>query len=183
MHPLGKLPVSLKLGNKEFSDELHIYPDVSGMLISWKACKSLGILPNCYPHPLIATTVTPTQVLDSSPINTVSMNTSTPLLARDSVINEIPTVFDGIIRTLDSKQFHIHLSSDAKPFCVIFPRSIPFAYHDKLAAELDLLQQQCIIAPVTKSTDWCAPIVVTPKKSSDFICMCVDLPHLNHFVR
>jgi len=183
MHPLGKLPVSLKLGNKGFADELHIYPDVSGILISWKACKSLGILPDCYPHPLIATTVTLTQVLDSSPINTVSMNTSTSLLTKNSVINEFPTVFDGTIRTMDSEQFHIHLSSNAKPFCVTSPRSIPFTYCDKLAAKLDLFQQQHIIAPLTKPTDWCVPIIVTPKKNSDSIRMYVDLSHLNYFVR
>ena len=52
-----------------------------------------------------------------------------------------------------------------------------------LPAELTLLQQQQIIAPVTEPTDWCAPIVVTPKKNSDSIRMCVDLSHLNCFVK
>ena len=74
----------------------------------------------------------------------------------------------------------ISLSPNA---CITSPRSIPFAYRDKLAAELNLLQQQYIIAPVTTPTDWCAPIVVTPKKNSDSIRMCVDLSHLNRFVR
>ena len=183
MRPMGKLPVSLKLGSKEFTDELHIYPDVCGVLISWKACKNLGILPDCYPHPLVATTAVSTKALGSPPVNTVPVNTSTPLLTKDSVVNEFPTVFDGIIRAMDGEQFHIHLSSNAKPFCVTSPRSIPFAYRDKLAAELDLLQQQHIIAPVTEPTDWCAPIVVTPKKNSDSIRMCVDLSHLNRFVK
>ena len=84
---------------------------------------------------------------------------------------------------MDGEQFHIHLSSNAKPFCVTSPKSIPCAYRDKLAAELDLLQQQHIIAPVTEPTDWCAPIVVTPKKNSNSICMCMDLSHLNYFVK
>ena len=57
-----------------------------------------------------------------------------------------------------------HYPNDAKPFCVRMPRTIPFAFRDKLKAELDLLQEQNIIAPVTEPTDWCAPIVVTPKK-------------------
>ena len=51
----------------------------------------------------------------------------------------------------------------AKPFCVHTARAVPFAYRDKLKAELDLLQRQGIIAPVTKPTEWCAPIVVAPK--------------------
>ena len=84
---------------------------------------------------------------------------------------------------MDGEQFHIHLSNNAKPFCVTSPRSFSFAYRDKLAAELDLLQQQHIIAPVTEPTDWCAPIVITPKKNSDSIRMCVDLSHLNRFVK
>ena len=33
MHPVEKLPNFLKLGNREFSDDLHIYPDVCGILI------------------------------------------------------------------------------------------------------------------------------------------------------
>ena len=70
----------------------------------------------------------------------------------------------------------------AKPFCVTSPRTIPFAYRDKLAAELDLLQQQNIIAPVTEPTDWCAPIVVTLRRIVT-IRMCVDLSHLNRFVK
>ena len=64
-------------------------------------------------------------------------------------------VLYGIIRAMDGEQFHIHLSANAKPFCITSPRSIPFAYRDKLAVELNLLQQQ-IIAPVTEPTDWCA---------------------------
>ena len=148
MHPVGKLPIILKLGSKELPDELHIYPDVCGVLISWKTCKGLGILPDCYPYP---------------PVNSTSMNESAPLLTKDSIITEFPTVFDGLIRAMDGEEFHIHLSSNAKPFCVTSPRSIPFAYHDKLAAKLKLLEQQHIIAPVTEPTDWCAPIVVTPK--------------------
>ena len=29
---------------------------------------------------------------------------------------EFPTVFDGNIRSMDGKEFHIHLTDDAKPF-------------------------------------------------------------------
>ena len=165
MHPVGKLPICLKLGNTEFSDDLHIYSDVCGILISWKACKNLGILPDCYPHPPASTKAICTTTLDESPINIISTDAGTSMLTKDSIINEFPRVFDGIIRAMDGEQFHIHLTSDAKPFCVTSPRSIPFAYRDKLAAELELLQEQHIIAPVTEPTDWCAPIVVTSKKT------------------
>ena len=52
MCPLRKLPVKIQLGCYEHSEELHIYPNISGTLLSWKACKSLGILPDCYPNPI-----------------------------------------------------------------------------------------------------------------------------------
>ena len=71
----------------------------------------------------------------------------------------------------------------SRPFCVRTPRVIPFAYRDKLKAELDVLLEQGIIAPVTQPTEWCAPIVVAPKKDTERIRMCVDLSHLNKFVR
>ena len=103
------------------------------------------------------------QPLDPPSISITYVST-TSLFTKDSVVTDFPMVFDGIVRAMDGEQFHIHLS-------VTSPRSIPSAYRDKLAAELTLLQ---IITPVTEPTDWCAPIVVTPKKNSDSIRMCVD---------
>ena len=75
---------------------------------------------------------------------------------------------------MEGKEFHISLRTDARPFCVNTPRSIPLAYRDKLKSELDLLLTQNNITPVTEATVWCAPIVVTPKKNTDRIRMC---PH------
>ena len=75
----------------------------------------------------------------------------------------------------------ISLVDEVQPFCVHTPRSVPFAYRDKLK---DLLQGQGVIAPVTVPTEWCAPIiVVTPKKNSDKIRLCVDLSRPNRYVR
>ena len=72
---------------------------------------------------------------------------------------------------MEGEDFHISLTADAKPFCVNTPRSIPFAYRDKLRTELELLLAQHIIAPVTEATEWCAPIVANPKKQSEKIRM------------
>jgi len=51
MIPLGKVPVTIKLGKTTYKDDLHIYPGVSGALISWKAAKGLGILSASYLYP------------------------------------------------------------------------------------------------------------------------------------
>ena len=78
------------------------------------------------------------------------------------------------------------LTDDAQPFCVrtpFFTTTIPFPFRDKLKAELDLLQEQWVIVPVTGPTDGCAPIVVAPKKGTEKIRMCVDLSRLNRYVK
>ena len=166
MHPVGKLPISLKLGDRTFSDELHIYPDVCDILISWKACKNLGILPDCYPHLPANISTNTVQTIDTGLISKSApalaapptTNASTPFLTKNAIVAEFPSVFDGVVRAMDGEKFHIYLTTNAKPFCVTSPRSIPYAYWDRLAAELDSLQQQHIIAPVTKPTDWCAQL-------------------------
>jgi len=102
----------------------------------------------------------------------------------EDLVKQFPTVFDGQIHTMEGEMFHISLVEDAIPFCVKTSRSIPLAYRDKLKAELDLLQEQGIIAPVMEVTEWCVPIVVAPKKGSNKvrIRMCVDLSRLNRYV-
>ncbi len=101
----------------------------------------------------------------------------------DQIMSEFPSVFDGQIRAMPGEEYHISLTDEARPFCMTTPRTIPFAYRDKLKKEMDLLVSQGIITPVTEPTEWCAPIVVTPKKDSDRIRMCVDLSKLNKFAR
>ena len=56
------------------------------------------------------------------------------------------------------------------------------AHCEKLRQEIDSLLEQDIIAPVTEATEWCAPIVVTSKKGTDDIRLCVDLSRLNRYV-
>jgi len=51
MAPIGKFPTTLSLHGRQHCEEMHIFPDVTGVMISWKACKALGILPACYPIP------------------------------------------------------------------------------------------------------------------------------------
>ena len=73
-------------------------------------------------------------------------------------MKDFPSVFDRQIRTMTGEEFHILLTDNAKPFYVNTPRSIPFMYHNKLKSELELLQRQNIVTPITETTEWCAPI-------------------------
>ena len=173
LYPVGKLPhVAFCVNGRTVHDDVHIYDSIAGALISWATAKQLGILPECYPEPARQIHAMHTH-----------HNTSNPLPTADQIMAEFPSVFDGQVRTMPGEQFHISLTEDARPFCVTTPRSIPFAYREKLKQEIDLLVDQGIITPVTEPTDWCAPIVVAPKKGTDHIRMCVDLSKLNRFVR
>ena len=98
------------------------------------------------------------------------------------VRSEYPTVFDGHIRVMPGEQFKIHLREDAVPFCVSSPRRVPLSLREPLKEELQKLMDEDIIVPVTEPTEWCAPIVVEPKKDGG-VRLCVDLSHLNKFVR
>ena len=44
MHPLGKIPVTFKLKNREYTNDLHIYPSVHGILMSWQVCRGCNTL-------------------------------------------------------------------------------------------------------------------------------------------
>ena len=169
MHSLGQMTVRITLGDVGTEEALNVFPSIpGGMLMSWKAAQNLHILPNNYPEQIRS-------VQDSS----VSLTNVTT----EDLIQEFPTVFDGKIRVMDGEKFRINLTDNATPFCVSAPRTIPYAYRDKVKLELETLQNHGIIEPVTEPTDWCAPIVVAPKKNSDNIRLCVDFSKLNKYVK
>ena len=86
------------------------------------------------------------------------VNTAADMPTESEMINMYHTVFDDQIRVMQGEEFYISVVANAQPFCVHTPWTIPFAYHDRLKVELDLLQSQNVITPVTKATTWCAPL-------------------------
>ena len=86
-------------------------------------------------------------------------------LVDQDLVQRYLMVFDGHIRVMDRETFHITLREGTVPFCVKTPRAIPFAYRDKLKAELDLLQEQGIITPVTEVTEWCAQLLLLRRRA------------------
>ena len=83
---------------------------------------------------------------------------------------------------MPGEKFRIELEANAKPCKVSYARHIPIAFKEKLKMELDTLVNNGIISPVSKPTDWCSPIVVTSKKNSDQIRLCVNFRQLNRSV-
>ena len=133
-------------------------------MISWKGAKTLSILPTNYPSQQLAVTTTDYKLApNTTPQLAVTTTSDKPVPPLDTQL-KYPTAFKGQIKTMDSERFHITLTKDAKPFWVNTPRKVPFAFPDKLKAELDLLQDQGVIAPVTEPTELCSHIIVMPKR-------------------
>ena len=83
---------------------------------------------------------------------------------------------------LDLKLETITLKEDAKPFATSVPRKVPLPLYRKTKDELDRMLETVVISPVDQPTDWCAPMVVTPK-SNGKVRVYVDLSELNEFVK
>lgn len=114
---------------------------------------------------------------------TASQPAPSSLPTKEDLFREYPDVFDGVIKVMPGEEYRIHLRDDAVPFCVMAPRRVPFALRDPLLEELRKLEANDIITPVTEPTDWCAPIVVAPKKGSSGVRLCIDMSRLNASVR
>ena len=91
-----------------------------------------------------------------------------------------PQLFTGLGQMKDS--YTITLKEDAKPFAISVPRKVPLPLYQKTKDELDRMLETGVISPVDQPTDWCAPMVVTPK-SNGKVRVCVDLSKLNEFVK
>ena len=155
LRPMGKIPdVTFHTHGKTTQEDVHIYQSVAGTIISWPTAQKLGILPKCYPTPMA--TIQTTQTADTgnswSPSHhMIDQVTSVPKTSdmddsctptAEQIMFEFPTVFDGHVRTMPGEKFHISLTTDARPFCVTTPRTIPFAYRDKLKKEIEILVSQ-----------------------------------------
>ena len=125
MTPMGKIPVTIQLEGRSYRDDLHIYPGVTGALISWRAAKELGILPAHYPYPDKQQWHTMPQLQVKA---TSSQSSSNHSSIAEKLIREIFPIFDGQVTTMEGEVFTISLMEGAEPFCVKAPRSIPFAY-------------------------------------------------------
>ena len=97
----------------------------------------------------------------------------------DIIQKKFPQVFQGL-GTL-AGEYHIQLHPDAKPHAIFTPRHVPFPLRSNVAEELDRMEKAGVISKVTEPTEWCAGMVVVPKKSGK-VRICVDLKPLNQSV-
>ena len=92
---------------------------------------------------------------------------------------QFPSVFQGLGNL--GEEFQIHLKPGAIPYSLFTPRHIPLPLRPKVKEELNRMEQMGVISKVDQPTQWCAGMVVVPKKEGA-IRICVDLKPLNENV-
>lgn len=78
--------------------------------------------------------------------------------------------------------YTIKLKPDAVPFSVKTPRRISLPLVGPVKEELQRMEALGVISRVEEPTDWCARMVVVPKKDQTKVRLCVDLTGLNMYV-
>ena len=176
---------------------------IDGLFLSWYTSRNLGFLPHDYPRQQssrsrIEATSDNESTSDMIDIVTVEDNRNTcdnkkivekdnnpenQNITADDSIREFPLVFSEEVKGMKGEEFKICLEDKAVPFRLTAPRTIPYAYTEKLKTQLDKMVADKIIKPITTPTQWCAPIVVASKKGTDKVRICVDVLKLNKYVK
>ena len=95
-----------------------------------------------------------------------------------SIFASHPNLFSGIGK-LKNVKVELHIDESVKPVA-LKQRRTPFHLSEKVEAEIEHLLQKDIIEKVEGvPTPWVSPIVVTPKKNTDKIRVCVDMREPN----
>lgn len=96
-----------------------------------------------------------------------------------TIDQKFPQLFEGL-GTM-AGEYHIQLKPDAKPVALFTARNVPIPLRGQVRAELERMESIGVISRVDEPTDWCAGMVVVPKKSGS-VRICVDLKPLNESV-
>ena len=95
--------------------------------------------------------------------------------SKDSIqtlIDKHSEIFEEGLGTLKGFKATIHIDVNATPrFCK--SRVVPYAFREKVSAELDRLVQEGTLEPVDVA-DWAAPIVPVLKKDKTSVRICGD---------
>ena len=74
------------------------------------------------------------------------------------------------------------MKQDAQLFALCTPRSVPLPLRKKVEEELARMESLNVISRVDEPTQWCAAMVVVPKRNSETARICIDFRPLNECV-
>ena len=96
------------------------------------------------------------------------------------VIQKFPKLFEGLGKL--KGDYTIQLEDRVQPSALGTSRRVPIPLMKAVKEELTRMEDQGVIAKVNEPTDWCAGMVVVPKKNGK-VRICVDLTKLNRSVK
>ncbi|KAL5506010.1 hypothetical protein EMCRGX_G007569 [Ephydatia muelleri] len=94
-------------------------------------------------------------------------------------MGQFPKLFRGLGNV--KEPYHIQLKPNSQPHALYTARNVPFALRDKVKEELRKMEVAGVLSRVDEPTEWCAGMVVAPKKNGS-VRICVDLRPLNECV-
>ncbi|XP_057368277.1 uncharacterized protein K02A2.6-like [Daphnia carinata] len=159
---LGQFQASLVWANSSSSPvatSIHVLQELQQPVISKATQKRFGMLPAQYPHACMLAALTLPQA--EHPAAPDVQSTLNELMA------EVPSIFDGVCRPMLGSPCHFRLKEDAVPSSIRGSRPIAVPLMPKVKRELDMLEEQNIIAKVTEPTAWVRPIVIVPKEDGE----------------
>ena len=101
------------------------------------------------------------------------------VVEKRTIPDEFKNVFNGL--GTFTGEYHIQITPGARPFALFTARHVPFPLREKVRMELDRMERMGVISKVEQPVEWCAAMVVVPKKSGA-IRICVDYHPLNEVV-
>ena len=183
---LEEFPATITHGSLSVDDTIHVVKGTEGLYLSWITAQKLTFNPEDYPvqqgRPLSDNVIAKIENPDQPQRQSVTSSPGHVDVDEDSLQVEFPQVFIGTIHVMPGEALKIVMSDNPTPFCVKTPCAVTYAYRDKLKSRLYQMVQNDINEPVTEPTECCAPIVITPKRGSDDIRICVDLSKLNKYI-
>ena len=96
------------------------------------------------------------------------------------VMHDYPRLFTGL--GVMKEEYVIKLKDDAKPFALTVTRKVPMPLYDVTKSKIERMLESGVISPLDNPTEWCVPMVVTPKPNGR-VRVCVDLTKLNEYVQ
>ena len=96
------------------------------------------------------------------------------------VMHDYPKLFTGL--GVMKEEYVIKLKDDAKPFALTVPRKVRMPLYDVTKSKIERMLESGVISPLDNPTEWCVPMVVTPKPNGR-VRVCVDLTKLNEYVQ
>ena len=154
MKCLGKYTTKLSTDKKATQEDIYVIRELERPLLGRRAAESLNL------------------------INRVDSIAEGNYKAK--IETKYPKLFTGLGKM--NAEYTIKLQEDAKPYAIPVPRKVPLPLAKETKAEMERMIQQGVISPVDEPTEWCAPMVVTPKPNGK-VRVCVDLSVLNNYVQ